>query len=86
MTDEVRSGVTRRVAMVTGAVGPIWTPPQVSGGASMAKLENFGGTAPLKRPGQPAELAGIYVQLAADGGSYTTGNIYYGAGGGQGQP
>ena len=33
----------------------------------------------------PAELAGIYVRLAEDDGSYTTGNIY-GAGGGQGQP
>ena len=45
----------------------------------------FGATAPLRRPGQPAELAGIYVLLADDDGSYTTGNIY-GAGGGQGQP
>jgi NAD(P)-dependent dehydrogenase (short-subunit alcohol dehydrogenase family) len=67
------------------APGPIWTPLQVSGGASMEKLVNFGGTAPLKRPGQPVELAHIYVQLAADDSSYTTGNIY-GAGGGQGQP
>ncbi|WP_420384356.1 SDR family oxidoreductase [Novosphingobium sp.] len=67
------------------APGPIWTPLQVSGGASMEKLENFGGKAPLKRPGQPVELAGIYVQLAAADGSYTTGNIF-GAGGGQGQP
>jgi NAD(P)-dependent dehydrogenase (short-subunit alcohol dehydrogenase family) len=67
------------------APGPIWTPLQVSGGASMEKLENFGGTTPLKRPGQPVELAGIYVQLAAADGSYTTGNIF-GAGGGQGQP
>lgn len=67
------------------APGPIWTPLQVSGGASQAKLVTFGGTAPLGRPGQPAELAGIFVRLAEDDGSYTTGNIY-GAGGGQGQP
>ena len=67
------------------APGPVWTPLQVSGGATMEKLEQFGSTAPLKRPGQPAELAGIYVRLAEDDGSYTTGNIY-GAGGGQGQP
>ena len=67
------------------APGPIWTPLQVSGGASMEKLEQFGSTAPLKRPGQPAELAGIFVRLAEDDSSYTTGNIY-GAGGGQGQP
>ena len=67
------------------APGPIWTPLQVSGGASMEKLEKFGSQSPLGRPGQPAELASIYVQLAAAYASYTTGNIY-GAGGGQGQP
>jgi len=67
------------------APGPIWTPLQVSGGATMEKLEQFGSTAPLKRPGQPAELAGIYVRLAESDSSYTTGNVY-GAGGGQGQP
>jgi len=67
------------------APGPIWTPLQVSGGASQAKLVTFGATTPLGRAGQPAELAGIFVRLADDDGSYTTGNIY-GAGGGQGQP
>ena len=67
------------------APGPIWTPLQVSGGAQPGKVVTFGGTSPLGRPGQPAELAGIYVRLAEDDGSYTTGNIY-GAGGGQGQP
>lgn len=67
------------------APGPIWTPLQVSGGASQGKLVTFGGTAPLGRPGQPAELAGIFVRLAEDDGSYTTGNVY-GASGGQGQP
>jgi NAD(P)-dependent dehydrogenase (short-subunit alcohol dehydrogenase family) len=67
------------------APGPIWTPLQVSGGATPGKVVTFGATSPLGRPGQPAELAGIYVRLAEDDGSYTTGNIY-GAGGGQGQP
>ncbi len=67
------------------APGPIWTPLQISGGASEGKVVTFGATSPLGRPGQPAELAGIYVRLAEDDGSYTTGNIY-GAGGGQGQP
>jgi NAD(P)-dependent dehydrogenase (short-subunit alcohol dehydrogenase family) len=67
------------------APGPIWTPLQVSGGASQGKLVTFGATAPLGRPGQPGELAGIFVRLAEEDGSYTTGNIY-GAGGGQGQP
>ena len=67
------------------APGPIWTALQVSGGAPEGKVVTFGATTPLGRPGQPAELAGIYVRLAEDDGSYTTGNVY-GAGGGQGQP
>jgi NAD(P)-dependent dehydrogenase (short-subunit alcohol dehydrogenase family) len=67
------------------APGPIWTPLQVSGGASMEKLEQFGSQSPMGRPGQPAELASIYVQLAAADASYTTGHIY-GAAGGGGQP
>jgi NAD(P)-dependent dehydrogenase (short-subunit alcohol dehydrogenase family) len=67
------------------APGPIWTPLQVSGGASMEKLEQFGAKSPMGRPGQPAELASIYVQLAANEGSYAAGQIY-GAAGGGGQP
>jgi len=67
------------------APGPIWTPLQVSGGATMEKLKNFGGDTALTRPGQPAELASIYVQLAASDASFATGNIY-GSGGGKGQP
>jgi NAD(P)-dependent dehydrogenase (short-subunit alcohol dehydrogenase family) len=67
------------------APGPIWTPLQVSGGATMEKLKKFGGQTPLARPGQPAELASIYVQLAANDASYATGQVY-GAAGGSGQP
>ncbi len=67
------------------APGPIYTPLQISGGATEEHWRNFGGDYPLERAGQPAELASIYVQLAAQDASYTTGNIY-GAGGGKGQP
>jgi len=67
------------------APGPIWTPLQVSGGATMEKLENFGGNTPMGRPGQPVELASIYVQLAANDASYASGQVY-GASGGAGQP
>ncbi len=67
------------------APGPIWTPLQVSGGASMEKLEKFGGQTPLGRPGQPAELGSIYVQLAAADASFATGQVY-GSAGGSGQP
>jgi NAD(P)-dependent dehydrogenase (short-subunit alcohol dehydrogenase family) len=67
------------------APGPIWTPLQVSGGATMAKLEKFGGQTPLGRAGQPAELGSIYVQLAAADASFATGQVY-GSAGGSGQP
>jgi NAD(P)-dependent dehydrogenase (short-subunit alcohol dehydrogenase family) len=67
------------------APGPIWTPLQVSGGATQEKLKKFGGHTPLGRPGQPVELAGIYVQLASEDGSYANGQVY-GSAGGSGQP
>jgi len=67
------------------APGPIWTALQVSGGATQDKLKMFGGNTPLGRPGQPAELASIYVQLAASDASFATGQVY-GSSGGSGQP
>lgn len=67
------------------APGPIWTPLQVSGGATQEKLVKFGGDTPMKRPGQPAELAGIYVLLADPLASYATGQVY-GSAGGKGMP
>jgi NAD(P)-dependent dehydrogenase (short-subunit alcohol dehydrogenase family) len=67
------------------APGPIWTPLQASGGATMEKLEKFGSQTSLGRPGQPAELASIYVQLAAGDASFATGQVY-GSAGGTGQP
>jgi NAD(P)-dependent dehydrogenase (short-subunit alcohol dehydrogenase family) len=67
------------------APGPIWTALQVSGGATQEKLQKFGGNTPLGRPGQPAELGSIYVQLAASDASFATGQIY-GSAGGDGQP
>jgi len=67
------------------APGPIWTPLQVSGGTTREKLEKFGGHTPFGRPGQPVELASIYVQLATDDAGFATGQIY-GSSGGGGQP
>jgi NAD(P)-dependent dehydrogenase (short-subunit alcohol dehydrogenase family) len=67
------------------APGPIWTPLQVSGGATQEKLQKFGGQTVFGRPGQPAELASIYVQLAATDASFATGQVY-GSAGGTGQP
>jgi len=67
------------------APGPIWTPLQVSGGSTQENLVKFGEKTPMGRPGQPVELASIYVQLAANDASYATGQVY-GAMGGGGQP
>src|SRR3984957_11946246 len=67
------------------APGPIWTALQVSGGATLEKLQKFGQQTPLGRPGQPVELGSIYVQLAMDDASFATGQVY-GSAGGSGQP
>ncbi len=59
------------------APGPIWTALQISGGQSQSKIPDFGRDTPLKRAGQPAELASTYVLLASsDESSYTTAEIY----------
>jgi NAD(P)-dependent dehydrogenase (short-subunit alcohol dehydrogenase family) len=67
------------------APGPFWTPLQVSGGAPPEKLVKFGSQSPLGRPGQPAEIAGLYVAAADPALSFSTGQIF-GATGGGGQP
>jgi NAD(P)-dependent dehydrogenase (short-subunit alcohol dehydrogenase family) len=58
------------------APGPIWTPLEMSGGQPPEKISTFGGHTPLGRPGQPAELASIYVFLASQESSYVTGEVY----------
>ena len=72
-----------RVNMV--APGPIWTPLQVAGGQLPGKMGEFGQDTPLGRAGQPAELAPLYVMLAEDGTSFSTGTAV-GAHGGKGSP
>jgi NAD(P)-dependent dehydrogenase (short-subunit alcohol dehydrogenase family) len=67
------------------APGPFWTPLQVVGGQTPEGLAKFGSETPMKRPGQPAELAGVYVLLASDESSYSTGQVF-GASGGKGVP
>ncbi len=64
------------------APGPFWTPIQPSGQPA-EKLAKLGENVPLKRPGQPVEIAPIYVLMASQEGSYITGEIY-GATGGEG--
>ena len=54
------------------APGPIWT-PLIPATMPPEKVANFGDDTPLGRPGQPAELAPVYVLLAGDDGSYISG-------------
>ncbi len=63
------------------APGPYWTPLQISGGQPQEKIESFGEQAPLKRPGQPAEIAPLYVTLASSESSYSSGQIWCSDGG-----
>jgi hypothetical protein len=55
--------------------GPIWT-PLIPATLPPDQVEGFGSQVPLGRPGQPKELAPIYVLLASDEASYMTGGAY----------
>ncbi|MDV6374008.1 SDR family oxidoreductase [Deinococcus arenicola] len=63
------------------APGPYWTALQPSGGQPQESVMKFGEGVPLGRPGQPAEIAPLYVLLASQEGSYMTGNVYASTGG-----
>ncbi|OCG33146.1 NAD(P)-dependent oxidoreductase [Gilliamella sp. Choc4-2] len=58
------------------APGPVWTPLQICGGQPSDAIPEFGKETPLKRAGQPVELAGVYVHLASSESSYTTAETY----------
>ncbi|WP_256586446.1 SDR family oxidoreductase, partial [Pseudomonas sp. HMWF011] len=65
----------RGIRVNSVAPGPIWTPLIVST-MTPDMVKNFGGNTPLGRPGQPVEVAPIYVLLASDEGSYISGERY----------
>ncbi len=62
------------------APGPVWT-PLIPATMPEEKVKNFGKGTPLKRPGQPVEMAPIYVLLASDEGSYISGATVEATGG-----
>jgi len=80
---QTKAATMNYVKSLAKQLGP--KPLQVSGGAMQEKLQHFGGQTSFGRPGQPAELASIYVQLAAEDASFATGQVY-GSSGGTGQP
>ena len=63
------------------APGPFWTPLQPSGGQKLDKLRDFGAHTPMGRPGQPAEIAPLYVLLASNEASFVSGDIFASTGG-----
>ncbi|MCZ7454839.1 SDR family oxidoreductase [Rhizobium rhizogenes] len=65
------------------APGPFWTVLQPSGGQPDEKVRNFGKDSDFGRPGQPVELAPVYVLLASQDGSFINGEVY-GVTGGRG--
>ncbi|MDB5407221.1 MAG: NAD(P)-dependent oxidoreductase [Rhodospirillales bacterium] len=54
------------------APGPIWT-PLIPSTMPEEKVREFGNQVPMKRPGQPREVAPVYVMLASDEASYVSG-------------
>ncbi|MNE57153.1 General stress protein 39 [compost metagenome] len=62
------------------APGPIWT-PLIPASFTAEEVAIFGGDTPMKRPGQPSEVAPAYVFLACDDSSYITGQMIHVNGG-----
>lgn len=70
-----------RKILVNGvAPGPVWT-PLIPASFPKEKVEEFGSSTPLKRAGQPVEIAHSYVFLASEGASYMTGQVLHPNGG-----
>lgn len=62
------------------APGPIWT-PLIPASFTPDRVKHFGTEVPMKRAGQPFELAPAYVYLASDDASYVSGQILHVGGG-----
>jgi NAD(P)-dependent dehydrogenase (short-subunit alcohol dehydrogenase family) len=75
-----QSLVERGIRVNAVAPGPIWT-PLIPATFPPEKVESFGADVPMKRPGQPEEVAPAYVFLASDDASYMAGQILHVNGG-----
>lgn len=72
--------VDRGIRVNGVAPGPIWT-PLIPASFPPEKVESFGTQVPLKRAGQPSEVAPSYVFLASEDSSYFTGQVLHPNGG-----
>ncbi|MGO4495869.1 SDR family oxidoreductase [Paenibacillus sp. 2RAB27] len=72
--------VERGIRVNAVAPGPIWTPLIVSS-YSAEYVKTFGLETPMKRAGQPFELAPTYIYLASDDSSFVTGQVLHVNGG-----
>ena len=63
------------------APGPIWTPLNPFGGQNPEKIPEFGKSTPMKRPGQPNEVAPAFLFLACQDSSYMTAQVLHPDGG-----
>jgi len=72
--------VPRAIRVNAVAPGPIWTPLIVSS-YSAEYVKTFGLETPMKRAGQPFELAPTYIYLASDDSSFVTGQVLHVNGG-----
>jgi NAD(P)-dependent dehydrogenase (short-subunit alcohol dehydrogenase family) len=73
--------VDRDIRVNGVAPGPVWTPLNVSAGYTVEEIMTFGYETPMKRAGQPAELAPAYVYLASDDSRYVSGQMIHVNGG-----
>lgn len=73
--------VGRGIRVNAVAPGPIWTPLNPRGGADADKVRTFGESTPMKRPGEPNEVAPSFLFLACADSSYMSGQVLHPNGG-----
>lgn len=73
--------VERGIRVNAVAPGPIWTPLNPRGGADAEKVRDFGEATPMKRAGEPAEVAPSFLFLACADSSYMSGQVLHPNGG-----